>query len=70
MDHIAEVAIASNRTIYNHFPRKEDLLRAVIELFNEEMRLIKNIRYDKTRTLEGQLGEFVDAEISVVQNPK
>lgn len=69
MDRISEVAIASKRTVYNHFSCKEDLLWAVIELFNEEMRLLKNIPYDSHRNLEDQLGMFVDAEISVVQNP-
>lgn len=69
MDHISEVAIASKRTVYNHFPCKEDLLRAVLELFDEEMRSLKNIPYDSHLTLEEQLGDFVDVEISVVQNP-
>lgn len=68
MDHISEVAGASKRTVYNYFPSKEDLLRAVIELFSDEMRNMKNIVYDGGRTLEEQLGEFVDVEVSVVQN--
>lgn len=69
MDRISEVAVASKRTVYNHFPRKEDLLKAVIELFADEMGALKNIPYDGYRPLEEQLGEFADAEISVVQNP-
>lgn len=68
MDQISEVAIASKRTVYNHFPCKEDLLRAVLEVFDEEMKLLKNVSYSTHRTLEEQLGEFVDAEIAVVQN--
>jgi TetR/AcrR family transcriptional regulator, regulator of autoinduction and epiphytic fitness len=69
MDHIAEVAVASKRTVYNYFPSKKELLRAVIELFNDEMKDLKNIPYSSSRTMEDQLGDFIDAEIHVVQNP-
>lgn len=68
MDRISEAAKASKRTVYNHFPSKEDLLRAVIELFTDEMRGLKNIPYDKNRTLEEQLSEFADVEIRVAQD--
>jgi len=69
MDRISEAAAASKRTVYNHFPRKEDLLRSVIELFEEEMRQLKDIPYDNSRTIDEQLGEFIDVEVSVAQNP-
>lgn len=69
MDRIAEVAVASKRTVYNHFSCKEELLRAVIERFEDAMRALKSIQYDPHRTVEEQLAEFVDAEVSVVNDP-
>ena len=33
------------------------------------MRLLKQIPYDRHRSLEEQLGEFVEAELEVVENP-
>jgi TetR/AcrR family transcriptional regulator of autoinduction and epiphytic fitness len=68
MDHISDVAAASKRTVYNHFPCKEDLLRAVLDLFGEEMRSIKNIPYESHRSLEDQLLSFIDIESSIVEN--
>lgn len=69
MDRIAEIAGASKRTVYNHFPSKEDLFQAVIDQFGQEMHSLKLIIYDPARTLEEQLSEFVDAELAVVNNP-
>lgn len=69
MDRIAEIAGASKRTVYNHFPSKEDLFQAVIDQFGQEMYSLKLIIYDAARTLEEQLSEFVDAELAVVNNP-
>lgn len=70
MDRIAEVAGASKRTVYNHFPSKETLFQAVVERFVVEMTALKRIPYDRFRSLEEQLGEFADAELSLVGNPQ
>lgn len=69
MDRIAENAGASKRTVYNHFPSKDDLFQAVIDQFGQEMRSMKLIPYDTTRTLEEQLADFADAELAVVNDP-
>lgn len=69
MDRIAEVAGASKRTVYNHFPSKEALLREVISQFSEQMSRLKKIPYDKKTRLEDQLGKFIEAELSVARNP-
>lgn len=68
MDQIAELAGASKRTVYNHFPSKDELFQAVIELFGQEMQSLKLIPYDVARTLEEQLAEFADAELAVVND--
>ncbi len=69
MDRIADIAGASKRTVYNHFPSKEDLFQAVIDKFGQDMHLLKLIPYDAGRNLEDQLYEFADAELAVVNDP-
>ncbi len=69
MDRIAELAGASKRTVYNHFPSKDELLQAVIDRFSSEMRSMKLIRYDPGRGLEEQLAKFAEAELAAVKDP-
>jgi TetR/AcrR family transcriptional regulator, regulator of autoinduction and epiphytic fitness len=69
MDRIAEIAGSSKRTVYNHFPSKDELFQAVIDRFGAEMRSLKLIRYDASRSLEAQLSDFADAELAVAQDP-
>ena len=69
MDRIAELAGASKRTVYNHFPSKEELFRAVLERFMGEVQALKQISYDPKRSLVAQLGDFADAKLEVSRNP-
>jgi TetR/AcrR family transcriptional regulator, regulator of autoinduction and epiphytic fitness len=69
MDYIAEKATASKRTVYNHFQSKDDLFQAVIDRFTMEMHFLKQIRYDSSRGLAEQLGDFADAELALTNNP-
>jgi TetR/AcrR family transcriptional regulator of autoinduction and epiphytic fitness len=69
MDRIAEVAGASKRTVYNHFPSKDELFQAVVDRFASQMHSLKLISYDPKRSLEEQLSEFADAELAVVEDP-
>jgi TetR/AcrR family transcriptional regulator of autoinduction and epiphytic fitness len=69
MDRIADHAGASKRTVYNHFPSKDDLFQAVITQFAKEMHSLKQIRYDAARSLDEQLSDFADAELALVNNP-
>lgn len=69
MDHIAEVAQASKRTVYNHFPSKEELFQAVFDRLVQETLKLKRIEYSSGRSLEEQLGEFAEAKIAVSRNP-
>jgi TetR/AcrR family transcriptional regulator, regulator of autoinduction and epiphytic fitness len=69
MDRIAEIAGASKRTVYNHFPSKDELFQAVIDRFSSQMRSLKLVRYEAGRSLEEQLSEFADAELAVVEDP-
>lgn len=69
MDRIAEIAGASKRTVYNHFPSKEDLFKAVLQRFMAEIMELKQIEYNANRSLETQLGEFADAKLGISENP-
>jgi len=68
MDRIAEFAVASKRTVYNHFPSKESLFQAVVDRFMEQASAIKNIPYDPSQSLEDQLGLFADAKMSMTKD--
>jgi len=70
MDRIAEIAGASKRTVYNHFPNKNGLFQAVIEQYGAAMYSLKQIRYDAGQTLEEQLSAFADAELAIVNDQK
>ena len=57
MDRIAEVAQASKRTVYNHFPSKEDLFKAIVDRLNARCGSGEDLSFDKERPLERQLLE-------------
>lgn len=69
MDRIAELAGASKRTVYNHFPSKEALFSEVLERFAGEAVALKQIPYDPKRSLAAQLGEFLDVKAAIAKNP-
>lgn len=69
MDRIAELAKASKRTVYNHFPSKEVLFQTVVDRFMDELCSLKQIPYDSGRSLEGQLLEFAEAKVKLMKNP-
>jgi TetR/AcrR family transcriptional regulator of autoinduction and epiphytic fitness len=69
MDHIAEVAGVSKRTVYNHFPSKEVLFQAIVADFLKQRDEIKPIRYASSLSLEEQLKEFAKAELFLIDDP-
>src|SRR4051794_21924325 len=68
MDQVAEVSNASKRTVYNHFPSKESLLRAVVDRFLSQSHGLKVIAYDPDRSLATQLALFADAILALTLN--
>lgn len=69
MDKIAEIANASKRTLYNHFPSKDILFQAVISRFLEEQSKLKEIVYRSDRSIESQLSAFIDSELFLINTP-
>jgi TetR/AcrR family transcriptional regulator of autoinduction and epiphytic fitness len=69
MDRIAEVAGVSKRTVYNHFPSKENLFQAIVADFLKQRDEIKPISYSSALSLEVQLREFANAELFLINDP-
>jgi TetR/AcrR family transcriptional regulator of autoinduction and epiphytic fitness len=68
MDYIAELANASKRTVYNHFPSKEILFQSVMSRFIDEMMEVKRVEYNPALSLEEQLGQIADAKMAIAHN--
>ena len=66
MDRIAERASVSKRTVYNHFPSKEALFKAITLQFMEELRQAVSVAYDAERPLEEQLLEIAEREVDQI----
>ncbi len=66
MDVIAERAEVSKRTVYNHFPSKEELFGAIARALLEEFRQATQVPYDANRELRGQLLEFAQLDIELL----
>ncbi len=69
MDRVAERAQVSKRTVYNHFPSKEALFKAITGEFIEAMRQAISVRYDPEQTLEAQLTDIAEREVAQVTRP-
>ncbi|MDJ0657095.1 MAG: TetR/AcrR family transcriptional regulator C-terminal domain-containing protein [Xanthomonadales bacterium] len=66
MDKLAELAVVSKRTVYNHFATKEDLvLHLLRELWESSMVQI-DVEYQPDAPLAVQLGRLIEAEIELV----
>lgn len=58
MDSIAERAGVSKRTVYNHFPSKEDLFAAIVQTLKARCRDMTGYEFDPEVPLEQQLTEI------------
>ncbi|TWT82808.1 HTH-type transcriptional regulator RutR [Planctomycetes bacterium CA13] len=55
MDMIATTANVSKRTVYHHFPSKEDLFAAIIDEMVNRIELVSEFSYDSKKSLVTQL---------------
>jgi TetR/AcrR family transcriptional regulator of autoinduction and epiphytic fitness len=69
MDAIADEAGASKRTVYNHFPSKEELFGQVIQRFMSDAQRLKRVRYEADKGLESQLAQFAHAMRQPTRDP-
>jgi len=63
MDRISERAQVSKRTVYNHFPSKDDLFRAILSDVWTRGIAVSDIPFRSDAGLEDQLTEIARAEI-------
>ncbi len=61
MDRIAEVANVSKRTVYNHFPSKDDLFQAIIDELVRKIGEMPYYEYSSKQPLKPQLERIVEA---------
>lgn len=69
MDHIAEVAQVSKRTVYNHFESKEKLFVAIVEQLKSNANASAPLKYDGDRPLAEQLNTFLRSVIDFHSRP-
>ncbi|EDL61289.1 TetR/AcrR family transcriptional regulator [Gimesia maris] len=55
MDRIAEVASVSKRTVYNHFPSKEELFAAIVAELMSRCQIMKEFDFDPKKSISSQL---------------
>jgi len=55
MDRIAEVANVSKRTVYAHFPSKDDLFQAIVDKILQQVEEMPSHEYSKEEPLDEQL---------------
>lgn len=66
MDRIAALADVSKRTVYNHFPSKEDLFMAIVEQMMVQIKEAAHIQYDPDRSIDQQLLQLAKQEIELL----
>ena len=65
MERIAVVAKVSKRTVYNHFPSKEDLFDAILESFKQSILSHSFPEYDSKKSLKSQLYNIINNEMQI-----
>ena len=70
MDAIAADAGASKRTVYNHFPSKRDLFRAVVARLYEDLNAQDGGRLPADRAPESVLPAFAHALLAHLRRPE
>lgn len=58
MDTVAQIAGVSKRTVYNHFPSKDELFSAMVQRLKDSCQSVSQFVYQPDRTLSDQLSEF------------
>lgn len=70
MDRIAERAEVSKRTVYNHFPTKDELFRAIVGELLEQLQQLGQQGYDPQAQLADQLKSLAHEIVELFSNPR
>tara|TARA_R110002049_G_scaffold235650_4_gene408933 strand:+ start:1357 stop:1974 length:618 start_codon:yes stop_codon:yes gene_type:complete len=68
MDCISKVANVSKRTVYNHFPSKEDLFAAIVERLISRCNCLEEHAYDPQKTLDQQLLDIAQSYLDLANS--
>jgi TetR/AcrR family transcriptional regulator of autoinduction and epiphytic fitness len=68
MDKIAATAGVSKRTVYNHFPSKDELFAQILHQLWNSMATQLEQPYDPARPLRAQLMEMLSAKMEMLQD--
>ena len=66
MDKIAATAEVSKRTVYNHFPSKEDLFAAILLQLWQTAATQEALTYDSKASLQAQLEDFLSRKMRML----
>ena len=69
MDKIAALAGVSKRTVYNHFPSKDELFaETLVQLFHSSAAILE-LPYRRDRSLREQLTELLQLKVATLADP-
>lgn len=68
MDRVAAAADVSKRTVYNHFPSKDELFEAILAQMWEHSHAQAEIRYDVGRPLRAQLLAVLEQKMQMLDD--
>jgi TetR/AcrR family transcriptional regulator of autoinduction and epiphytic fitness len=68
MDRISDVANVSKRTVYNHFPSKQDLFIAIVERLISRCNSLEEHTYDPHKSLEQQLRDIAQSYLHLANS--
>jgi TetR/AcrR family transcriptional regulator of autoinduction and epiphytic fitness len=68
MDRVAAAAEVSKRTVYNHFPSKDDLFGAILDLLWERSQSLTDVAYDAARPLRDQLLDVLQQKMTLLSD--
>ncbi|MES2048001.1 MAG: TetR/AcrR family transcriptional regulator [Pseudomonadota bacterium] len=69
MDKIAATAEVSKRTVYNHFPSKDELFSAILLQLWQTATTQVALQYDSTASLQTQLEDFLSRKMRMLCDP-
>lgn len=69
MDKIALAAGVSKRTVYNHFPSKDDLFNHILQELWDSAAALQAVRYAPNVNLRTQLTELLSQKMALLEDP-
>ena len=68
MDKIAATAGVSKRTVYNHFPSKDELFEAILDHLWDRSHSLPDVAYDAARPLRAQLLAVLEQKMELLND--